>query len=120
MKFHYAVAVNNLEESEAFYKKLGFEKTGEWTHPEKELKGINLLRENCGLELVYHPKNSELIRSANPFISHLGLEVENVPDLIDELGESIEIVVPLSQGITVRNYAFIKDPSGNYIELFDL
>jgi len=121
MKFHYAIPIKDLAISEKFYQKLGFEKTGVWKHPEKELTGINMLRNNCGLELVYHPSNADLVRSLNPFISHLGLEVDDVSELLDKLkSDKIEIVVPLSRGVTVKRYAFIKDPDGNYIELFDL
>ena len=72
------------------------------------------------IELIYHPTNRDLDFPKVIEVQHLGIAVTNLEDKIRELQkEGIEIVVPITKGVSVKQFAFIKDPNGFSIELVE-
>ena len=68
-------------------------------------------RNGYRIELVYHPENKNLDFPKIIEVQHLGIGVENLEEKIKELQkEGIEIVVPITKGVSVKYFAFIKDP----------
>ena len=121
MSNHLAIPVKDLERSKKFYEKLGFEVFNRWERPAKELKAL-WMKDKSGykIELIYHPSNANLEFSKIPEAQHLCISVDNLEDMIKELQkEGMEIVIPISKGITVKQYAFIKDPNGFSVELVE-
>ncbi len=121
MNFHFAIPVTNVAESEYFYGLLGFQKTNEWFRPEQELEAVIMQNNGCTIELVCHPSNRSLTQSQVIEVRHLGLEVSDLAEMLLRLKENkVDILKPQTSGITVKYYAFIKDPDGFPIELFEV
>jgi catechol 2,3-dioxygenase-like lactoylglutathione lyase family enzyme len=121
MDIHFTIPVKNLEESRRFYEELGFEVFNSWEKKNQKLKAL-WLRDESGhkIELVYHPTNKDLEFPRMIEVQHLGIEVVNLKRKIKELQEDgIEVVVPITKGVSVKQFAFIKDPNGFPIELVE-
>jgi len=121
MNNHLAIPVKNLEESKKFYQKLGFEVFNSWEKKNQELKALWIQdKEGYKIELIYHPTNRGLDFPEITEVQHLGIGVTNLEEKIKELQkEGIEIVVPITKGVSVKWLAFIKDPNGFSIELVE-
>jgi len=118
MSNHFGIPVKDIEESKKFYQKLGFKVFNSWRKEGQKLEGLWMKNENgCKIELVYHPANKNLKFPKIPEVLHLGIEVENLTEKIKELEkENIKIVIPITKGVTVKCFAFIRDPDGFAIE----
>ncbi len=117
MKNHTAIPVTNLERLKDFYKLLGFVEIGSWEKPSQKLKALILCKSDYTIELVYHPSNKSLFEEM-PEVHHLAVEVEDLESQLKNLEGKVEIIKPLTKGMTVKFFAFIKDPDGFSIELF--
>lgn len=121
MKNHLAIPVKDLEESKKFYEKLGFKVFNRWKKENQELEAL-WVQDKSGykIELIYHPTNRDLDFPKVIEVQHLGIAVTNLEDKIKELQKSgIEIVIPITKGVSVKQFAFIKDPNGFSIELVE-
>jgi len=121
MNNHLAIPVKNLEESKNFYQKLGFEVFNSWKKEKQELEAVWMQdRNGYKIELIYHPKNKDFKFPEVTEVQHLGIGVKNLEEKLTELQkEGIEITVPITKGVTVKYFAFIKDPNGFSIELVE-
>lgn len=121
MPNHFAIPVKDLEKSKKFYEILGFEVFNHWERPTKVLKAL-WMKDKSGykIELIYHPSNENLEFSKIPEAQHLAIAVSNIETMLEKLQKKgIEIVIPLSKGITVKYFAFVKDPNGFSVELVE-
>lgn len=120
-KNHITIPAKNLEKTRAFYEKLGFEEFDHWERPERNLKGIWMKNDNgFVIELNFHPSNANIKFSEVIETQHMGIEVENLEEKIKKLKEAnVEVIKPITEGITVKKFAFIKDPNGFSIELLE-
>lgn len=121
MDNHLAIPVKNLEESKKFYERLGFEVFNSWEKKNQNLKAL-WMRDKSGykIELVYHPTNRNLVFTKIMEVQHLGIGVKNLGSKIKQLQkEGVEIIVPFTKGVSVKQFAFIRDPNGFSIELVE-
>lgn len=121
MNNHLAIPVKDLEKSKNFYEKLGFKVFNSWEKENQELKALWMQdKSGCKIELVYHPTNRDLGFPKIIEIQHFGIGITNLEDKIRELQkDGTEIVVPITKGVSVKQFAFIKDPNGFPIELVE-
>ena len=121
MDIHFTIPVKNLEESKKFYEKLGFKVFSSWEKKNQELKALWLQDESGQkIELVYHPTNKGLKFPKIIEVQHLGIGVTNLERKIKEFQEDgVEIAIPITKGVSVKQFAFIKDPNGFPIELVE-
>ena len=93
----------------------------QWEKPEKELKAV-WMRDKSGskIELIYHPTNQNIVFPKIVEVLHLAITVTDLEKELNELGKAgIKPVVPLTKGVSVKQFAFIKDPNGFPIELVE-
>ncbi len=116
---HTAIPVINRQESQKFYEVLGLSKLREWQKPERKLEAT-VMKNKDGyiLELIHHPTNSYAISLPIVEIRHIGFSVNDLQLVINKLiGMGGKVVKPISPGFSVKEFAFIEDPSGNLVEL---
>jgi catechol 2,3-dioxygenase-like lactoylglutathione lyase family enzyme len=117
--WHVGMTVKSLDDSIVQYKKLGFEVVDKFEKPEPHAMAAILTHPNgSGIELwqwldLDHPQ-VEFIKSHLAFISND--QDADVQKLVDE---GWEIVIPKTTGVIVT-YVFLRDPSGNYVEIADV
>lgn len=119
---HIALPVSDLERSAAFYALLGFTNIAHWERPEKNLRALVLEDKKHGLrlELVSHPDYQNLAFPPLAELLHIGIVVDDVERLVKQLHETgTETTIPVSSGITVKKYAFVRDPDGFPVELLE-
>jgi len=109
---HTSFQVSNIEKEIDFYKSLGFDLLKRFEKEKPKAKAAYLQKENI-IE-IWQLEDEDLSKK------HIAFETD---DLQEELGKFIEngfeIVTPITSGVTVERYAFVKDGNGNYFELFE-
>ncbi len=121
------IRVTDLDRSVKFYTSLlGLkeEKRGS-PHPDLNAGTWVLLRDvesGQRLELNWYPPDS---RFSVPYVAgegldHIGFEVEDVEETFNELIEGGAEPTDLTPDQTYGWIAFVKDPDGNWIELFQM
>lgn len=113
---HNAFEVKDIEQAISFYQQLGFEVKKRFNKPEPKAKAAHIANdEGDTFELWQfidkeHPQ-VEFIRR------HIALESDELGEDVKRLvDQGCELVIPITKGVTLT-YAFIRDPSGNYIEI---
>lgn len=121
MNNHIAVPVKKMKESKLFYEKLGFKVFNQWKKPDQKLKAFWMKDERGNLvELIYHPDNENIKFSKIPEVQHFGIGVKNLTGLVNKLKkEKINLIIPITKGVSIKKFAFIKDPNGYNIELLE-
>ncbi len=122
METHFAVPVKNLEKSKLFYEKLGFKVFAQWEKPNQNLKAIKMRSDeyNCHIELVHHADNDAFLLPKMVEVLHIGLQVSNIETKLKKLeGEGTIPIVPITKGVSVKQFAFLRDPNGFPIELVE-
>lgn len=120
MEQHISIPVKDLEESRKFYEEFfGYEVTSDWENQDLGLKALWLEADgNLKIELIWHEDNKGQI--SEWILPHIGFEVKNIEQLLNRFkGKGVEIIMPLSKGQTVKEKAFIKDPNGLAIEVYE-
>lgn len=114
MGVHFAIPVKDLEGSRKFYESLGLQYVRNWEKPEQELEAVVLENEQgTRVELVYHPQNSAVLFPQIIEVLHIGLSVSAIEPLL----EGKEILKPITKGVSIKEFAFIRDPNGFPVEL---
>jgi catechol 2,3-dioxygenase-like lactoylglutathione lyase family enzyme len=114
--WHVGLTVNNLEKGIAEYQRLGFEVAKRFEKPEPKAHAAHMTHPNgSGIELW------EWIDKDHPQIEfikrHIAFESDDLETDLKELTKNgYEVVIPKTKGVTAV-YAFVKDKSGNYIEI---
>jgi catechol 2,3-dioxygenase-like lactoylglutathione lyase family enzyme len=114
--WHAGVAVKDLEKAIGEYGKLGFVLDKRFEKPEPHLLAA----------IMNHPHGSsvelfEFLDTTHPQVEFIKRHMAFMSDDFDNdlqglLDEGYELAIPKTTGVTVV-YAFIKDSSGNYIEI---
>ena len=118
---HAAIPSTDLDRSIAFYSRLGFQEGKRWERPDWNMQGLFLIHSSgLNLELIVHPGNATIQRHAIPEVQHIGIPVTDIQATFSNLElMHTTIIKPIMPGITVNALAFIQDPDGNTIELFE-
>ena len=134
IKFHHlTISVNNLDESQEFYEKLGFHYSRDFERKDYPAKFRDLVLDNFCLRLIEFQDKEKLVlgRAENPLVNfqtiglkHFALEVENLSsflknaqlDIIDEFGTKDR---EIQEGVSGVRYVFLKDLDGNIIEVVE-
>lgn len=115
---HAAVPVVDMEATKAFYILLGFDYFREWKKPTENLEAQVLVKDEFYLELVYSPSNTLLETPAIVEPRHTGVSVTDLKRTLEDLGSrGIRILKPVTRGVSIKEFAFVADPSGNVVEL---
>ncbi|MFA6908353.1 MAG: VOC family protein [Patescibacteria group bacterium] len=119
--YHLAIPAVHIEQSCNFYEKLGFRKVDKWEKPEQNLVGV-WMEDDTGsrIELVLHPNNKTILFPEIVEVHHFGVKVKNLENTLQELKkDKIKIIIPPTKGMSVKQFAVIKDPAGFPVELFE-
>lgn len=121
MKPHVAIPVKDMNRSKMFYTMLGFAVAEEWQRPDWELKGCYVEHPSgMVVELITHPKNGSIKFPAVAEVLHIAVPVTNLDASIEELTRAgVKVVRPITPGLTVKRLAFVQDPNGFSVELFE-
>ncbi len=121
MFHHIAIPTKNLELSKKFYETLGFVLVNHWERENKELRALLLQHpDGWGIELVEHPDNEAWKSPAILETLHVGIVVDNIDAKLADLKKiNTKILQPPTEGITVKRYCFVSDPSGFPVELLE-
>ncbi len=124
---HYAISVKNMDESIAFYEKLDFSVIKDWTSDDRAVRiaqmsnGIFILEMFCYRDGMPLP---EFVKGLNFDLQvagskHMGLWVEDLEKAADYLLAQgmIEKKPAINKGRLGRDYFFIKDPTGIFVEI---
>jgi glyoxylase I family protein len=117
-----------MQESVRFYETFGFRPVVHYADPNGEFEITHLKLDTAFLELWWYKNHSAAPESAAELstdlprigVKHLALQVESVDEakrLVEELG--IPLAVQRRAGNTGVAYFFIKDPSGNLLEILE-
>ncbi len=117
--WHVGLSVENLDKAIAEYKKLGFNVAQKFEKPEPKAHAAHLTHPNgSGIEMWEwidhdHPQ-VEFIKN------HIAFQSDNIDKDIESLvAQGWEVVIPKTVGVTVT-YSFVRDPSGDYIEIAEV
>lgn len=122
MYHHTSIPIKDINKSIKFYQQLGFEVFDKWHRPDQGLTGI-WIKDKFGskIELVYHKSNRQLKLPIIPEVLHISIKVNNITITLNKLVKAGAIITkPVTNGLTVKRFAYIKDPNGFIIELVEL
>ena len=125
---HVAISVRNMQESVHFYKAFGFRPVVHHVDPAGEFEITHLKLGEAFLEVWWYRHHVEAPESAANLetdlprvgVKHLALQVESLDEaqrLLDEMG--IPLTVERRHGNTGVAYLFVRDPSGNLLEILE-
>ena len=118
MSYHHtAILTANLATSQSFYEALGLVVLRRWEKPAQRLSVV-ALRHPDGfiLELIHHPDHQYLSLPLLPELFHIGFAVADIQLVLNRLPD-IQLIKPITPGVSVKEFAFIRDPSGLPVEL---
>lgn len=125
---HTALSVDALDASAQFYSNFGFREAHRYDDPNGNFSIVQMLLGGAMLELFWFrervpaPSSAAELSTDLPRIGakHFGLRVESVEEarrFVEERG--IGAPGSIQQGKTGVRYFFIKDPSGNFLEIIE-
>lgn len=121
MTGHVAIPAVDLERSKQFYATLGFTVGTRWERPEWNLVGCFMTHDSgMTIELIVHPNNASIRFPDTVEALHVAVPVENlerVLELLEPLGS--QVIRPITEGVTVKRLAFVRDPAGFSVEVFE-
>jgi catechol 2,3-dioxygenase-like lactoylglutathione lyase family enzyme len=113
---HTGFEVEDIDQAISFYETLGFSVTKQFDKAEPRAKAAHITStDNTVIELWQfidknHPQVEFICR-------HIAFESDDLEKDIQKLAlEGCKQVIPITKGVTMT-YAFLRDPSGNYIEI---
>lgn len=124
---HYAISVQNADESIEFYEKLDFSILKDWHADDDSVRIVHMTNGDFILEIFCYPDSDKIpdfTKELNKDLKvkgakHLGLCVENLNVAKDYLLQKgiINKEPTICMGRMGRPYFFIKDPDGIFVEI---
>jgi glyoxylase I family protein len=125
---HVAISVRDIQESVEFYGWFGFRVVVHYADPAGDFEVVHMKLEDAFLELWWYrervpaPASASELSTDLPRIGtkHLALEVPSVDEAQRLIGaRGISLASQRREGNTGVVYFFIKDPSGNLLEILE-
>ena len=125
-RHHVALSVADLDAALSFYAIFGFKEVNRYTDPNGKFAIVHLLLDRHMLELFWYaehqpaPETTAELSTDLPRIGikHFGLRVDSLEEAMRFVREQgIEPASEISEGKTGVTYFFVKDPSGNFMEI---
>lgn len=124
---HYAVSVSDADRSIEFYSKLEFTVVKDWRAEDGSVRIVHMENQGLILELFSYPdsgKVPEFVETLSTDLKvqgskHLGLQVEDLEAAAEYLyqGGIVKAKPVISKGRMGRDYFFVKDPDGIFVEI---
>lgn len=115
---HNGFIVENLEESIKKFSLLGFDVEKRFENQKEKAKASFLKLDNTSIEIwEFEDENTEFAKIIKNHTAFESNDVES--DLQIFLNNGYSIAIPLTEGITVKKYAYLKDSKENYIEILE-
>jgi glyoxylase I family protein len=125
---HVAISVDHMDAAIAFYSLFGFGVALRYTDPDAAMEIAHLKLRDVFLEIWCFEDHAAAPASASQLASdlrrigvkHLALQVPSVHEaqrLVEQHGIAVEVDV--TRGRTGVTYFFVKDPSGNLLEILE-
>lgn len=117
--WHVGVSVKDIDKAISQYEKLGFEFVDKFEKPEPHAYAAEMKHPNgSGIELwQWLDEGHSQVEFIKNHIAFTSDDIDNdVQMLIDQ---GCNIVIPKTTGVKVT-YIFLRDPSGNYVEVADV
>jgi catechol 2,3-dioxygenase-like lactoylglutathione lyase family enzyme len=124
---HIGIGVRDLDATVDWYVKyLGFKRTGGYQLPEMGARVVFVALGRVRLELfefanpherpAYRSEIEEDLRRGGP--SHLAVAVPDVRRFAERLRKAgVDLVIPITEFVTDIPVTFVRDPSGNLVEI---
>lgn len=124
---HVAISVSDLNKSQQFYEKLGFQQVHRWDAEDGSLTIVHLKLNTVVLEIFAYKSNADAnelkLEVGNQLTSigvkHFGLVVDDVSRCLEQIKSEGYITNSprITKGRTKVDYFFIKDPDGMWVEI---
>ncbi len=125
---HVAISVRDMRESIEFYGAFGFKVAVRYEDPDRDFEVVHMKLNDAFLELwcyksqIAAPESAADLSADLPRIGikHMALQVPSIDDAKRSIeARGIPIAVQRREGNTGVTYFFIKDPSGNLLEILE-
>lgn len=126
---HYAISVSDADRSIAFYQKLEFEVIRDWSAPDASVRIVHMESGGIILELFCyreHEKTPGFVKTLTGDLQvngskHLGLCADNLKEAAEYVVKAgiLEKEPEIVKGRLGRDYFFIKDPDGIFVEIIE-
>ena len=130
MKFgidHYAISVADADKSIAFYGLFGYNKIIDYVAEDNSVRIVHMIKNGMIIEFFEYKQHNVLPEFVNDLgtdlktigAKHLGLSVENLEEAARYLIEKnvLESMPVINHGRLGRDYFFVKDPDGIFVEI---
>lgn len=126
---HYAISVGDADRSIAFYQKLEFEVVRDWSAPDGSVRIVHMEQGGVLLELFCyreHENTPEFVEELAGDLQvngskHMGLGAGSLKEAAEYLVKAgvVEKKPEIVKGRLGRDYFFIKDPDGIFVEIIE-
>jgi len=107
----------NFDKSLQSYLDLGFKKVGEFEKENGKARAVLLRLNDFDFEIWQFNDKSSILY---PIRNHVGLEVDDIETEIKKMiSADWKVRIPVTRGITVKNYAFLENTDGQIFELIE-
>jgi catechol 2,3-dioxygenase-like lactoylglutathione lyase family enzyme len=113
---HSGIRVDSLVDKVKFFEGLGYKVLFEFELEEIGGKAAMLLKDGTGIELFEIIKTDHEL--AQKVSKHTAFETDNIEEDVQKfLDAGYELAMPIAVGRVMKKFAYLKDKTGNYIEL---
>lgn len=118
--WHVGFSVNNLDNAIAQYESLGFKLVQRFEKTQPKSLAAHMNHPNgSGIEMFqFIDKNHPQVEFIKQHIAFISNNIEEDLKILESQG--CQVVIPVTAGVTVKKFSFIRDPNEQYIELAEI